>query len=385
MKKITYITDTRAEYGALKNLLLKLKESSEFDVSVIATGMHLSREHGYTLSHIQEDGLRIAAEVDGRIQDATNAGMSKSLGYELVGITDALVQEHPDLVLVAGDRGEALAGAIAAATLNIPVAHVSGGDTSTGATIDERMRHAITKLSDIHFPSSERAGMVLEQLGENKEMIFVVGNPGVRPVYAADAQQNAAIARKYGLDPAKPFLIVTQHPTTTEAARAGEHMEETLEALKELAVQTVLIYPNSDAGSAQSIAAVHRYEHEPWLKIHKSIPRDDFMALMAAAGAMVGNSSAGLIEAPSFSLPVVNIGSRQEGRERAANVIDAPHERHAIVAAVQRALSPEFRQELSLLVNPYAKDGADEKIVSILKDMDISPALLRRKTPPTPA
>ena len=379
MKKLIYITGTRAEYGVMETLLKKMQASDAFDVSVVVTGMHLSREHGYTLEQVEASGLRIAAVVDGHIEDSTAVGMAKSIGYEIIDIAEVLQREQPDLVLVTADRGEPLAGAIAAAHLNIPIAHISGGDTTTGATIDERLRHAITKFSDIHFPANDESAGVIVSMGENEELVFAVGNPGVQESYTFSESEKAALAEKYRLDRTKPILLVIQHPVTSTPEKAGEQMRVTLEALKALQFQSVLTYPNADVGNADMVKAIIEYEKESYMRIYKNIPREDFVGLMGIADAMVGNSSAALIEAPSFRLPAVNIGLRQEGRERAQNVINAPHDKGAIIAAIQKALSEDFKERISNVSNPYAQENADEKIIAILRDMDLSPALLKRK------
>jgi len=379
MKKVVYITGTRAEYGVMKGLLHKMRQSGAFDVSIIITGMHLSATHGSTATEVRQSGIRIAGEVDAHIEDATNAGMAKSLGYEIVGITDVLIHERPNLVMVAGDRDEALAGAIIAAHLHIPAAHISGGDITGGGSIDDRIRHAITKFSDIHFPAGEKSASVVISMGENAEYVFSVGNPGLLPTYDISAEEKARIALKYQLDLDKPILLAVQHPTTSESARSGEYMRATLAALAELGEQTMLIYPNADAGSSEVIGAIEEYAHTSIFHIYKSVERDDFLGLMSITSAIVGNSSAALIEAPSFGLPAVNIGDRQKGRERAGNVIDVPHDQVQIKAAIQKALSKEFRDSCASLKNPYSKDNADEKIIEILKGLDLSSKILKKK------
>ncbi len=305
--------------------------------------------------------------------------MVESLGLETVGIAEILQKEKPDMVLVIGDRDEGLAGAMAAAHFFIPVAHISGGDITTGATIDERIRHAITRFADIHFAESDQSAKNLIAMGENPELVFAVGNPGVGDPDVSE-EQKAIVVAKFNLDRSKSILIVCQHPVTSEVAHAGAQMQETLEALQELKLQSVLIYPNSDTGSADMIAVIKKYEKEPYLRIVRNVPHDEFLALMSIASAMVGNSSGTLFEAPSFALPAVNIGTRQEGRERAQNIIDAPYEKAAIVKALMRALSPEFKQTLVGMQNPYQKEDAVGKIISTLKTLDLSLELLKKKT-----
>ncbi len=208
---------------------------------------------------------------------------------------------------------------------------------------------------------------MIARMGKGKGRVFPVGNPGVKTVYRLGEAEKAAIATKYEIDRNRPLLLVVQHPVTSKPHEAGKQMGETFKALAELKLPTVLIYPNSDAGSVEAIAAIKAHEREPYLHIYKHVPREDFLVLMGIADAIVGNSSAALIEAPSFGLPAVNIGQRQEGRERTGNVIDVPHEKQAIVEAIKKALSKQFRTSLEGLENPYAKENADEQILEILK------------------
>lgn len=376
MKKVICITGTRAEWGVLKNLLKRMRADDAFDLSLIVTGMHVSRTQGYTLDEVRKSGIPIAGVVDAHVEEVS---MAESLGLETVGIARILQIEKPDLVLVIADRDEGLAGAMAAAHFFIPVAHISGGDITTGAIIDERIRHAITRFADIHFAESDQSAKNLIAMGENPELVFAVGNPGVETLQVSE-ERKVVIAAKFNLDRSKPILIAGQHPVTGEAAHAGAQMQETLEALKELTLQTILIYPNSDTGSVDMIKAIKKYEQEPYLRIVRNIPREEFIALLSIASAMVGNSSGALFEGPSFALPAVNIGTRQEGRERAQNIIDALNEKAAIVKALKRALSPEFKQTLVGMQNPYQKEDAVWQIISILKTLDLSPELLKKKT-----
>jgi len=365
-KKIIYVTGSRAEYGVMKELLLKMRASGKFNLSLIVTGMHFSKKHGFTLEDIKKDKFRIAAKVNMHVEDSSLAGMAKSVGYGILGITGAFLRERPDFVMVTGDRGELLAAAIAASHLNIPVAHISGGDMTTGATIDERVRHAITKFSTLHFAESKKSAKNLVRMGENKKFVFAVGNPGMSEKHSFSKEDKLAIAKKYKLDLSRPVLLVVQHPVTTEPDRAGEQMRQTMEALKKLQMQSVLIYPNSDSGSKQIIAVIKKYQKLSYLRVFKSIPRRDFLGLMSLASTMVGNSSSALFEAPSFGLPAVNIGLRQEGRERVANIIDAGHNKASIISAFRRVMSAKFRRKITRIHNPYAQKNADDKIIKIL-------------------
>ena len=367
--RIICITGSRSEYGVMRQLLKKL--DCNFQLSLIVTGMHLMGKFGLTAKEVEADGFAIAGRVNMHLEKGTNASMAKSIGYAIIVMTDVLEKAKPDLVIVAGDRGEMLAGAIAAAHLNIAVAHISGGDITTGAAIDERIRHSISKFSDIHFPSSTSAARALIRMGENPELVFAVGNPGIPVRYTITESRKRKIAVKYHLSLSRPILLVIQHPVSSQADDSGRQMLETLKAIGLLKMQAIIIYPNSDAGSGEIIDAI-THNVPSFVQVHKTIPGDDFKDLMAMSSVIVGNSSCALLEAPSFGLPAVNIGTRQQGRERSNNIIDAPHDRLKIADAVKKALQPSFRK--SIAPSPYAQANPEDKIISIIKETNIPQA-----------
>ncbi|MBW3019078.1 UDP-N-acetylglucosamine 2-epimerase (hydrolyzing) [Candidatus Woesearchaeota archaeon] len=367
MKKIIYVTGSRAEYGVMKLLLKKLNQHPSFELSLIVTGMHLAGEFGHTLKDIENDGFKIAGIVDMERANDTNADMAKSIGRAIIGITNQLEKARPHLVILAGDRGEMLAAAIAAASINIPVAHISGGDMTTGATIDEKIRHAITKLSDIHFPATANSAKNIIEMKENPKYVFMVGNPGIPVKYSLSDERKKEIGSKYKLDLSQPILLVIQHPVTSQVEEAEVQMRETMNALENLHMQTIVVYPNSDAGSRNMIQVINEFNSLDFIQIHKNIVREDFLGLMALCSVIVGNSSCALLEAPSFGLPAVNIGVRQEGRESSSNVINVPHDKTAIASAVKKALDPEFQAVFRDASNPYAKENAEDNIIQIIK------------------
>jgi len=367
MKKIVYVTGSRAEYGVMRTLLDKINKNPLFELSLIVTGMHLMKEFGYTIDEIKKDGFKIESKVDMKLTDNTNAGMAKSLGYAIIGIAGVLEKIKPQLMMVAGDRGEMLAAAIVASHLNIPVVHISGGDTTTGATIDERIRHAITKFADVHFPANEKSAKHIIEMGENPKYVFPIGNPGIPTTYHLSNKRKKEIVRDYNLDVSQPILLVIQHPVTTQVDRAASQMKETMDAIKELKMQVIIVYPNSDAGSRDMIKVIHKYEYLDFIQIYKNIRREDFQNLMALCDVMVGNSSCALLEAPSFNLPAVNIGTRQEGREHSSNIIDVNHDKLEIINAIKKTLTSEFRNRVKKSSSPYVKENAEENIIKILE------------------
>lgn len=379
-RDILVLTGTRAEYGLLKSSMEAIKGHQDLSLSVVATGMHLSPRHGNTIQEIREDGFIVDREVLMQVDGDSGTAMAKSLGIGIMGLTEAFNTLDPDLVLLLGDRDEALAGALAAAHMNIPVAHIHGGDSMHGAVIDDSIRHAITKFAHIHFPASQLSADRLQKMGEEEWRISVAGAPGLDDILAGEYTDPDIVLEEYNLDPDKPLLLVVQHPVTTQPERAGEQMAATLDAVESFDAQTVLIYPNSDAGSDQMISEIEFRSSNPCFKTFRNLPRRQYLGVMAAADVMVGNSSSAIIEAPSFSLPVIDLGPRQEGRERAENTISVSHDKGEIRNAISKGLHDhEFLEQTHACSNPYDYGGAGERISEQLADVEIGSSLLRKK------
>jgi len=379
-KKITVITGTRAEYGLLYPVMRAIQDHLELNLSIIATGMHLSPEHGYTINDIENDGFKVDVTVDMLLSNDTSASMAKSLGIGIIGITQALEQIKPDIVLVLGDRDEPFAGAIAASHMNIPVAHIHGGDSTTGGCIDESIRHSLTKFAHIHFPATKESAARIEKLGEETWRIHTVGAPGLDTILNTELLTKEQLIEQYSLNANEPLLLAVQHPVTTQPENAANEMRSTLEAIAELGIQTILVYPNSDAGGFSMIEVIKEYEHLPFLHTFKSLLHIEYLNLLNIADAMVGNSSSGIIEASSFHLPVVNIGIRQEGRQRSDNVIDVAPDKGKIIEAIKIALHDEaFKQKINECVNPYGDGKAGLRIAEVLAELEINQKLLQKK------
>ncbi|ODS41271.1 MAG: UDP-N-acetyl-D-glucosamine 2-epimerase, UDP-hydrolysing [Candidatus Altiarchaeales archaeon WOR_SM1_79] len=378
-RKICVVTGTRAEYGILKPVMKAIKNSPTLELSVIVTGMHLAQQFGYTLREIEKDGFRINAKVDMLLDSNTGTAMSKSIGNGIISIAQALDIIKPDIILILGDRIEPLAAVIAGAYMNIPVAHIHGGD-SANAGLDEYARHAITKLAQIHFPATKESANRIVKMGEDPSNVFVVGAPGLDSILNENLIEPTELSEKYKLELLKPIILVIQHPVTTEVEDAPNQIRETLEAIIELEHQTILIYPNADAGGRKMIEVIKEYERYPFIKTFKSIPHKEYLSLMNITRVMVGNSSGGIIEAPSFGLPVVNVGSRQEGRQRAENVIDVDYDKEQIKAAIKKALYDEsFKRKVKKCKNPYGDGKAAVRITDILSKIKIDKKLLQKR------
>lgn len=378
MKRIAVITGTRADYGILKSVLKEIKANPKLELAVIVVGMHLSTEFGYTIKEIEKNGFRIDARIDALHREDTSAAMARSIGESVMGITDSLERKRPDVLLLLGDRSEMLAGAIAATYMNIPIAHIHGGDVS--GNVDEPVRHAITKLAHIHFAATKESAERIIKMGEEPWRVHIVGAPGLDLALDTKLPEPREIAKKYKLDLSKPILLVVQHSVVTEMQDAPRQIRVTLDAIVELGYQTVLVYPNADVGGRRMIKVIKEYEKCPFIKTFKSIAREEYLGLMRLASVMIGNSSSGIIEAPSFKLPVVNIGTRQIGRQRAENVVDVGHSKREIKKAIQTALFDEkFKEKVKNCKTFYGDGKAGMRIATILSQLQINQRLLQKR------
>ncbi len=378
MRKIAVITGTRADYGIYKSVLSSIEAVPELRLSLLVVGMHLAPEFGYTLKEIENDGFKISARISLLHNEDTKEAMAESIGLSIVEISKQLALIKPDILLVLGDRGEMLAGAVSATYLGIPIAHIHGGDIS--GNVDEPVRHAITKLSHIHLAATAQSAERIMKLGEEPWRVHVVGAPGLDMVRNGAHPEPAEFAKKFGLDLSKPLIMVVQHSVVSESDSAEDQIIETLEAITELKTQTVLIYPNADAGGRKMIAAIKRYERYSFIKTFQSLPHDAYLALMKIASVMVGNSSSGIIEAPSFNLPVVNIGTRQMGRQREKNVTDVGYSKEEILTAAKKALTCPITRNISQFGKSVYGDGnAGQRIAKILSEIEINDRLMVKR------
>lgn len=375
-RKILYITGNRADYGFMQPVLKKIHEHPSLDLEVIVTGMHVMKEFGNTITLIEKDGYKIH-KISAKF-DSTSKSVIIFLSVFLEGLGKKIGVIHPDIILVAGDRAEMLGGAIVASYYSLPIAHVSGGDVTS--TIDEHVRHAITKLSHIHFPYTQLSADRIFKMGEDRWRIHMVGSPGVYQMLHLELTPKKELAKKYNLDLTCPYILMIQHPVTLESDEAPEQIRRTLSAIAELDIQTILVYPNADEGGLQMIHVIEKYAQNPNIQTFKSIPSKDFFSLMKHAGVMVGNSSSGIVEAPSYHLPVINIGSRQAGRERGENVLDVDYNSQEIIQAIKTTLFDEkFRTRIQKCKNPYDQGDAALKIADVLASVVIDKKLLQKQ------
>ena len=361
----------------MQSVLKAIEEHPKLELEIVATGMHLMPEFGLTIIEIKKDGFNIHA-IEATYEDDNKESMTIFVGKFIQLLTNKVIEIKPDIILLLGDRGEMLAGAIIGAYLTIPVAHIHGGDITS--TVDEPIRHAITKLANIHFPATENSAERITKMGEDHAKVFVVGASGLDTILSEKLIAPEELSKRYNLNLSKPIILVVQHPVTTEVEDAPNQIHETLEAISELNYQTILIYPNADAGGRIMIEVIKEYEKYPFIRTFKSIPRKEYLSLMNIASVMVGNSSSGIIEAPSFGLPVVNVGSRQEGRERAENVMDVNYDKEQNKAAIKKALDDEkFKEKVKNCKSPYGKGKAGVRIADILSEIKIDKKILQKR------
>ena len=332
-------------------------------------------EHGKDIDYIKEDGFTINAEIPMFTKGVrnTNVSMVRALSKVLSGITNEIEKFKPDLVLTGFDIGANLATTIAAAHMNIPVAHIQGGEVT--GTIDESIRHAMSKFSHIHFPATEDAKNRLIRLGENPKYIFNVGCPSIDTIVQTPEINKEILERKFNIDFSKPTILLIQHPVTTESDKSKKQILNTISAVKELGVQALVALPNNDAGSSEIIDEIKN----SGLSWYPSLSTDEFVNIYRNIGAIVGNSSSGIHESPTFGIPAVNIGTRQQDRERASNVIDVSYEKNDIKNGIKKALFDQsYRARIANIDNPYGKGDSSVKIVKLLKNISLEGIIQKR-------
>lgn len=373
VRRILYVTGTRADFGLMRSTLERINTDPRMALNVVVTGMHLDAAYGLTVGEIEQAQLPIAGRVDILPGQPSGALMAANVGRMLTGLVPVLERVAPDVVLLLGDRGEMLAGAIAALHLNVPVAHIHGGERS--GTVDDPVRHAISKLSSLHLVATQQSRNRLVKMGEDEETIHVVGAPGLDGLAELPQRDRLQLAAEFGLDPNRTMALLVYHPVLQEAAEAGEQVAKIVKVLLAGRTQIVALKPNSDAGSTLVRRELEGLAAAGHIQLFTHFERAVFTEFMAAADIMVGNSSSGIIEAATFGTPVINIGQRQNLRERNGNVIDVGVDDIAIGQAITAALNgPRYPR-----VNVYGDGKAGGRIAEILATVDIE-ALSHGKT-----
>lgn len=364
MRRICVFTGTRAEYGLLLWVMRALNERADVELKILASGAHLSPEFGLTVRAIEADGFTVDARVEMLLSADTRTAIASSTGLGLVKYADSLAMLKPDLAVVLGDRFEAFAFAAAAVLLDIPIAHIHGGEITEGA-VDDALRHAITKMSLLHFTSAEPYRRRIIQMGEAPDRVFNVGAPGIDNLHNLDLMPREELALYLGIDPQRPILLATYHPETVGVQDPAAAVEGLLSALEQVPQASIILtHANADMGGRAINRAIDRYADERPGRVvaSASLGQRVYLSAMQEAAVVVGNSSSGIIEAPAAGVPTVNIGRRQQGRLRAPSIIDCGEDAEAIATAIDRALSDEFRSIAARRVSPYGAGGASAAI-----------------------
>jgi GDP/UDP-N,N'-diacetylbacillosamine 2-epimerase (hydrolysing) len=372
VKKICVITGTRSEYGLFRPIMEAIVRSDALQLQTVVTTMHLAANFGETYKEIEADGFTIDEKIENLICSDSDTATVKSSGMALILLSDALARLRPDVVLLLGDRYETFAAATAAMLMKIPIAHIHGGERTEGA-IDEQIRHAITKMAYLHFASTEAYRQRIITMGEDPERVIYSGAPGVDNIMRATFTPPSMLSGIIGWDVARPYTLVIYHPETYSERGAAQEIDRILELLETEAMRCVFVYANADHGGQtinEKVEAFVRRDTEKYAVV-KNLSMVHYLSLLSHAQMLIGNSSSGIIEAPSLKVPVVNIGDRQKGRIRAENVIDCTID--TLPQAIQTARSAAFRAQCAAAENPYGNGKATERIVRVLTEMQLQP------------
>ena len=378
MRKIAVVTGTRAEYGLLHWLAKALDEAADVDLQLIVTGAHLSDDFGATWQQIADDGFEIAAKVEMVEADDSPAATGRALGRGVIGLSDAFERLAPDIVVLLGDRYEIYAAAAAAMMQRIPIAHIHGGETTLGA-IDDAIRHAVSKMSHVHFVAAPAFQQKLLHMGEAAERIHLVGAPGLDSIAQLDLLERSALEEDLGLTLEAPLFLVTYHPATLSADPVAS-VDGLLEALGKFEDATILITgTNADAFGRRIAERIERFaaDNPNRVRHYVSLGQQRYLSALALADVCIGNSSSGLLEAAALGTATVNVGMRQAGRLRAPSVIDCDEDAASIQAAIKRALSPEIQALAEQRETPYGAPGASQRICQVLRTIDLNGILLK--------
>lgn len=379
-RKIAVVTGSRAEYGHLKWLIQDLSAISQVDLQVVVSGSHLSPHHGLTVTEIEGDGVAIAVRVDMLMAGDTSVAVAKSIGLGTIGFADAFDRLHPDLVVILGDRYEALAAAQAAMILRLPIAHIHGGETTEGV-IDEAIRHSITKMAQLHFVAAEPYRQRVIQMGEDPRRVFCLGAPGLDHLNRTPLLDRVALESLLGIALDRPLLLVTYHPETLSDQDQGAAARELVEALIRFDNANIIITGVNADPSGAAVSQVLRSFAKALperVRVFESLGYQGYLSLVRLASVVIGNSSSGIIEVPALQVPSVNIGTRQQGRLRAASVIDCGSGRDDIASAITRALSADFLAVAATVLPPYGRGDASRRIAEVLSTHPLNNLLMKK-------
>ena len=379
-RRIGVVTVSRSDYGHLRPVLEGIRWAPDLELVLFVAGMHLDPDFGSTVREIEANGFAIAERIAMLECGDSPEAVAASTGLGVEGFARAFARQRPDLLIVLGDRFEMLAAAVAALPFALPVAHIHGGEVSEGA-MDNQIRHAITKLAHLHFASAEVHGRRIAQMGEETWRIHAVGAPGLDRIATIEPLSREALASALDIPAAGPWLLVTFHPVTLEYRDTASHVDELLAALDKTDGTLIITYPNADTSGRLIIERLEEFaaRHPGRCRLARSLGERLYLGILRHADVMVGNSSSGLIEAPSFGLPAVNIGARQRGRLRGANVLDVDPSREEILRGIEMAQTPAFRARARAAANPYGDGRAAPRIVEVLRSIHLDARLVQKR------
>lgn len=377
-KKICVVTGTRAEYGLLQRLMKMIGEDDQLQLQLIVTGMHLSPEFGLTYKEIEADGFIIDAKVEMLLSSDTPVAITKSIGIGIIGFADALERLQPDFLLVLGDRYEILAAVQAAMVARIPIAHIAGGDTTEGA-FDEAIRHSITKMSHLHFVTNEISAKRVKQMGENPDHIFCVGSPSIDQIKSLELFSKEELEKELNFTFKSRNVLVTFHPATLDQQQPAEQFQAILDSLDSFGENLGVIFtkPNSDTCGRALIQMIDEYvmKHPHHTCAYTSLGQKRYFSVIKQVDAVLGNSSSGIYEVPSFKKVTINVGDRQKGRIQVGSVINCLPEKQAVIAAIKAS----FHLDCSHIINPYGDGTSSQKIVGVLKNIFDRNLLIKKR------
>lgn len=375
--KIFLVTERRADFSRFKPILKLIEKEKKINYHLVVTGLHLVRKHGYTINEILKEKFKVYKKFkmfdDGYFLKNDGAEMSNALGIAVCKLSNILKKSKPDLILSGFDIAANFAATICGAHMNIPVAHIQGGEVS--GTIDESLRHGMSKFSNLHFTANNETRKRLIKMGEIPRHIYAVGCPSIDALKAEKLMSKKEIFKKYNIDLSKPFTLVIQHPVTSELEYAEKQMKETVNAIKKIDIQHLIIFPNNDAGSNRILKMIKnsRLNYTPTLNL------SEYKTLLTFCEVLIGNSSSGIHEASTFKVPVINIGSRQNGRMKPKNIINVGHNSHQIYKAIKKGISTSFKKKIKNIKNPYGDGSSSTKILKIIKRLKLKKLNTQKK------
>lgn len=373
MKKVLVVTGSRAEYGLLYWTMKEIEKCQELELQLIVTGSHLSKEYGYTVGKIKEHGFKIDEEIDMIIDSKKKSSIIKSMGLEMIQIGQAFDRLKPNILLILGDRYETFVAATCAMMMNIPIAHMNGGESTEGA-VDEQIRHAITKMAHIHFAGAEYYKQRIIKMGEELWRVYNVGQPGIENIKKLQLLKKDELEHELGIKFDKKIFLITYHPVTLRDENNEEQIDNILRAILKFEAKYIFTYPNADFGSNDIIKKINYFsKNNDNAYVFHNLGQLRYLSLLKHADVMIGNSSSGIIEAPYFKLPVINIGDRQKGRLKNKNIIDIRCKSDEIIKAINKVLyDANFKEDLSNMINLFGDGETSKKIVHILEDIKIN-------------